>query len=154
MGDLWYQSKRGYQATRAFVPDNRNWIIYQLYVCIFTEEPLVFHGNYVLNIMSSELANSSDVSTSPSERGFERKPGEPFKGLEVQVSPNLKQNMEALGSSSSYITCLMLSIFVMHFFQQISKTLFSIQSSLSREHRQKCKTREIYRSIFENLFVY
>ena len=51
--------------------------------------------------MSSELANSSDVSTSPSER----KPGEPFKGLEVQVSPNLKQNTEALGYSSNYITC-------------------------------------------------
>lgn len=93
--------------------------------------------------MSSELANSSDVSTSPSECDFERKPGEPFKGLEVQVSPNT----EARGSSSSYITCfikifcLMLSIFVVHFFEQISKTLFSIQSSLSREHRQKCKTR-------------
>ena len=55
--------------------------------------------------MSSELANSSDVSTSPSERDIERKPGEPFKGLEVQVSPNLKQNTEALGYSSNYITC-------------------------------------------------
>ena len=59
---------------------------YLLHVCIFSEEPLVFHGNYVLNIMSSELANSSDVHTSPSEPDFERKAGKPFKGLEVQVS--------------------------------------------------------------------
>lgn len=80
---------------------------YLLQVCIFTKEPLVFHGNYVLNIMTSELANSSDVHTSPSERDFERKAGEPLKGLEVQVRSNLKQNAEAvaLGSSSSYVNC-------------------------------------------------
>ena len=56
--------------------------------------------------MSSELANSSDVHTSPSEPDFERKPGEPFKSPKVQVSPNviIKQNAEVLGSSSSYIT--------------------------------------------------
>ena len=70
--------------------------MYLLHVCIFAKDPLVFHGNYVLNIMSSELANSSDVHASPSEPDSERKPGEPFKGLELaQVSPNLKQNAES-----------------------------------------------------------
>ena len=79
--------KRGYKATRAFAPDNRT--NYLVLVCIFTEEPLDFHGNYVLNIMSTELANSSDVHTSPSKPDLERKAGErePFKALEVQVSP-------------------------------------------------------------------
>ena len=98
--------KRGYKATRAFNKSRE--CIYLLYVCIFTEEPLIFHGNYALNIMSSELANSSDVHTSPSEPGFERKP-EPFNSLKVQVSTNFKQNVEplnvqVLGSSSSDIS--------------------------------------------------
>lgn len=48
--------------------------------------------------MSSELANLSDVHTSPSEPDFERKPGEHFKSLKVQVSTNfmIKQNAEVL----------------------------------------------------------
>lgn len=50
--------------------------------------------------MSSELANSSDVDTSPSEPDFERNPSEPFNGLVVQVSSNFET--EAPGSSSSY----------------------------------------------------
>ncbi|XP_020630196.1 protein O-mannosyl-transferase 1-like [Orbicella faveolata] len=41
--------------------------------------------------MTSELANSSDVHTSPSERDFERKAGEPLKGLEVQEKLEEKQ---------------------------------------------------------------
>ena len=53
--------------------------------------------------MSSELANSSDVHTSPSEPDFERKPGEPFNSLKVQVSPNFKQNVEPPECTSSWI---------------------------------------------------
>ena len=46
--------------------------------------------------MSTELADSSDVHTSPSEPDFERKAGEPFKGREVQVSPEINLDLRQL----------------------------------------------------------